>query len=163
MFEKINSVSINDEKTLNFLFYNIQFLHNEYPEFTTWVNQKVVPGLYDGSRKIFIVKSIFDSNTIRGVLILKDTEIEKKICTLYVDKESRNNGIGRKLFNLAFEELKTEKPLITIADDKVASFEKLLKQYDFKLFQNKLNFYRKGHSEYSYNGVLSPEMRIVSA
>ncbi|WP_296021759.1 GNAT family N-acetyltransferase [uncultured Treponema sp.] len=155
MFYKVNKISDFDDKYLNLLLYNLLFLREEYPDFLKWFKAKVEPGIYNRTRKIYTVNTLYDSDKIRGVLILKDSCFEKKICTLFVDKSNRLNGIGKLLMNIAFEELETQAPLITVSDDKLNEFDKLLKKYRFLLFSKKDGLYRENHTEYSFNGELN--------
>ena len=147
---------------LDSVFQEIAFLRAEYPNFYNWFYQKVVPGLSNGERKIFVAKSSSSYSKINGILILKDSFDEKKICTLYVEKNSRLNGIGKKFMELAFNELNTDKPLITITENKIKDFLKLLNRFDFTLFEKNPNFYSEGLTEYSYNGHLYlPNEKVI--
>ena len=139
---------------LSSIFEELSFLRSEYPEFYKWFFNKVIPGVENGTRKIFIAKTPYSFGKINGVLILKDTPFEKKICTLYVDKESRFNGVGKKFIDVAFNELKTNKPMMTVADNKIEVFRKLLNKFDFELYEKNPDFYSEGITEYSYNGHL---------
>ena len=140
--------------SLDSVFGEIAFLRAEYPDFYNWFYNKVVPGLENGSRKIFIAQTPFSFGKIDGILILKDSLDEKKICTLYVNKDARYNGFGRMFMNIAFNELNTDKPLITIASNKIKLFQILLDDYKFELCEQNPDFYSKGMSEYSVNGKL---------
>ena len=91
---------------------------------------------------------------INGVLVLKNTNSEKKICTLYVDKESRLNGIGQRFIDIAFNELDTDKPLITVSDNRISNFSRLLKKNNFEIVDSLSNYYSENHVEYTFNGHL---------
>lgn len=148
---------------LNHIFGNLSFLRTEYPDFTSWFYDKVVPGLENGSRDIFIATSSRDYNHANGILILKNTNNEKKICTLFVDEQSRKNGLGCKFIELAMNRLDTNFPIITISENRKNDFNKLLQKFDFKLFDRYGDFYKKGITEYSYNGhLIIPEIKIYA-
>ena len=100
----IKRITAVDSK-IDSIFSELSFLRTEYPEFYSWFYDKVVPGLSNGTREVFIAQTTLSFGKVNGVLILKNTNFEKKICTLYVDKESRMNGFGQKFMNIAFNEL----------------------------------------------------------
>lgn len=67
----------------NLLKETIQFtqpLKTYYPNYEEWFLQKQIPGLYQGTRDIFLS---IDQNKIIGIANVKNEE-EKKICTLYI-------------------------------------------------------------------------------
>lgn len=136
------------------IFSELSFLRTEYPNFYTWYYGKVLSGLSDNSREIFLASTPFSFGKVNGVLILKDTECEKKICTLYVDKESRMNGIGQKFMEVAFNELNTDKPLITVSDSRLKDFDKLLNKFKFESVDALPDYYADNHTEYTFNGHL---------
>lgn len=96
MFCNISEIKEYSVK-LDSVFSELSFLRAEYPKFYSWYYEKVLSGLSDGTRKIFLARSPLSFGKVNGVLILKNTTEEKKICTLYVDKDSRLLGFGTKL------------------------------------------------------------------
>ena len=136
----------------------LSFLKKDYPYFYNWYNGKVVNKKDNGSRNIYIATPVDNSNVIAGVLILKDTKEEKKICTLCVMEAYRGNGIGSSFVELAIEVLKTNKPMITVSESNRDLFSPLLLKYKFEEKKEYLGYYRNGSSEFSYNGYL-PEYR----
>ncbi|MDE7290838.1 MAG: hypothetical protein K2N58_02225 [Treponemataceae bacterium] len=128
------------------------FLKNDYPQFYDWFNNKVITEVQSSKRRVILASTRL--NDFAGVLILKNTATEKKICTLYVSQEIRNKKLGSLFFDIAFEKLKTDKPLITVSDDHIKEFDKLLKKYKFILSETIDGYYRSEISEYSYNGHL---------
>ena len=147
---KITSVDFK----IDSIFSELSFLRTEYPDFYAWFYEKVVSGISNGSREIFFAKKLGSFDKVNGVLILKKTVSEKKICTLYVDKESRMNGIGQRFMNIAFNELNTNKPLMTVSDKRLADFSKLLKKFNFESVDSLPNYYSDNHTEYTFNGHL---------
>ena len=89
-----------------------------------------------------------------GDAILKNDDIEKKICTLRVAKRFQKQGIGQHLMELSFEWLNDDKPLITIHNSKKHEFNKLFKRYNFELEEKKWGYYRLFRTELVYNGSL---------
>ena len=144
----------NVDFKIDSIFSELSFLRTEYPDFHAWFYDKVVSGVSDNSRKIFLASTPLSFGKVNGVLILKNTNFEKKICTLYVDKESRMNGIGQKFMNISFNELNTDKPLITVSDTRLKEFDKLLNKFKFKSVDVLHNYYAYNHTEYTFNGHL---------
>ena len=70
----------------------------------------MVPSILTGGKEIIIAEY---RGQITGVAILKDELGEKKICTLRVRRGFQNQGTGRKLMELAFARLNTQKPFIS--------------------------------------------------
>jgi GNAT superfamily N-acetyltransferase len=122
-----------------------------YPEIFQWYFQKFVPGLFAGSR--FILKYCAGNDTA-GVALLKKENKEKKICTLWVKSQYRNNGIGKALFGRCLEILDTDKPMITVPAERLCYFSNIFKYYNLKLEQVVQNYYRSDSSEYVFNGFL---------
>ena len=144
----------NVDSKIDSIFSELSFLRAEYPGFYDWFFGKVISELSNGSRKIFLAQTPLSFGKVNGVLILKKSVSEKKICTLYVDKESRMNGIGQKFMDIAFNELNTDKPLITVSDSRLSEFSKLLKKNRFEIIDSLDNYYAKNHTEYTFNGHL---------
>lgn len=89
-----------------------------------------------------------------GLAILKKTKLEKKICTLRVNRNFRGVGIGKKLIEFSLDWLECEKPLITLRKSKQPQFGKLFDYYGFELAQKNVDYYRMLSSELAFNGVL---------
>lgn len=133
-------------------------LEKNYPNILEWYKNKVLPGLETGEREIILACKIYkfykDDEVpieVLGYVILKKTPTEKKICTFRVEEKYQRLGIGKRLMEASFEFLETRKPMITISEDNVKSFESLLKKYNFKLVEKIENLYVKGKTEYIYN------------
>lgn len=127
----------------------------EYPDFKTWYR-----GLFNWD---YTLKSDRDillccyNQEIAGIAILKNSRMEKKICTLRVGTKYRNNGIGKKLIEKSFALLETERPLITVRKAKNSEFMPLFRYYGFDLEQDIRGYYRIFSSEMVYNGNLPPK------
>lgn len=148
---ELKRIRPNDIIMINKVFLSVRDLEEEYPNFKNWFYQIVVPGLVDGTRSIIAVVC---HNEIAAILILKNSD-EKKICTLRVSEKYRNLGIGSKLLKVAFKELQTSMPIITVSDKHKHEFENVLEKNGFVLEKAYPNYYLNGVIEYSYNGLLN--------
>lgn len=125
----------------------------DYKERFTWYWKKVVPDIIRGTRNIFL--AIIDDD-IAGCAILKGEETEKKICTLFVLDEYRNNGIATALLEESFKFLGTTTPLITIPEYKVSMFVPIIRKYDWRRTQIiEKGFYSNHSREFVFNGKIS--------
>ena len=129
-------------------------LRELYPCFDSWIAEKVVPGLNDGTRDIIVS---ITNNLISGFAIIKKERNEKKLCCLRVLEEYQNRyGIGDKLFRRSFELLDTDKPLLSISEDMLPRYEKLFTHYGFAIEGVYPEYYRPKKTEFCYNGELDP-------
>ena len=148
---KLIQVGTNDSRLIFEVYKSLRNLENEYANFKDWFFTKVVPGLCTNERKIYVIE---ENNIIVAVLILKNAE-EKKICTLRVAENYRSRGIGTFLLELAFRELHCKQPIITVSSYHIDEFRPLLEKRGFVLFGEYPEYYKKGVTEYSYNGPLN--------
>lgn len=123
---------------------------NSYPEYKNWFLNKHVPRLGIDRNILFAVYKM----EIVGVINLKNTTEEKKICTLYVKPGFRFNRIGTNLLKMAFEQLGTSKPLITISDDKLFELKSFILNNNWEVSEKLDNFYCYNHNEYVFNGTM---------
>lgn len=133
---------------------SLAFLRNEYPNFVDWYKKKVLPGLENGQRYMYVVSPQVDPEQIAGVLILKDTAEEKKICTLCVFPQYQKQHLGELLLNLAMCKLNEKKPFITVSSRHKEDFTKLFAKYNFTCFATYDGYYQDNHTEYAFNGLL---------
>lgn len=78
---------------LSFLEYRfgeyLKFSKKKYPKFNCWFN-KISSEIGTDKRIIYLAFDRFkNEKKIIGIMILKNTEKEKKICSIYVSKEHR--------------------------------------------------------------------------
>lgn len=130
------------------------FLKKDYPDFLNWYKTKVMPNLSTGQRQIYIANPSNEQGSIAGIMILKNTLQEKKICTLYVPENYRIQHIGTKFFSQAITALNTEKPLITISNKHIREFKPLLQKFGFDLYGVYPRYYQNTTIEYAYNGPI---------
>jgi hypothetical protein len=146
---KINTSLIN---IYNIYFNNIYSRLNSaeqyYPSFKSWYYNTVVSEILNNKRD-FIFESRNDK--IVGLSLIKYEE--KKLCTLKVFEEYQNKGYGLKLFEKSFEALDTDKPFLTVSEEKYIEFKRVFKYYDFNLTDIKQGLYRNNKLEYFFNEV----------
>ena len=132
-------------------FDSISHLEVVYPGFCEWIDTKVILGLRDGSRNVFVERV---QGRICGVAIAKRTVSERKLCTLWVDRDARAAGVAGRLANEVFGWLGTEKPLFTVPDVSIDKFRSLLDRWGFAETQVVPDIYRPGGREFVFNGIL---------
>ena len=128
-----------------------------YPNIDVWFN-KVINEInnHPENREMFICLSNNDgSPSVLGLVILKKTHCEKKICTLKVDERYQKKGIGSALILKAFDFLETDKPLITVPEEYENMFSKILNKFEFKKTDEIHGLYRENKIEYIYNRHLN--------
>lgn len=140
-------------QTADEVFEPIQHLELLYPGFGSWFHTKVIPGLRDGSRKIFFRTSRIDKDLL-AIAIAKRTQEERKLCTLWVTPEARNLGLAAICAEEAFSWLGTKKPLFTVPDLRIEGFKTLLNHWGFEQTQAIDDVYRRNSREYVFNGAL---------
>lgn len=134
----------------------LQELSYYYPGFTEWFHNKIHPGLTTGERSILLD---LQNGHLRGLAITKNTKNEKKLCCVRVLPPFVGSGIGIKLFERSFQSLGTEKPLISVSEEKEAEFNRIFHYFGFNLTEQYPDLYRAGRYESSFNGTLSLEKK----
>lgn len=131
------------------------FLSNiPYSSIDAWFN-KVINEInnHPENREMFICLSNDGGfPSILGLIILKKTHCEKKICTLKVDEGYQKKGIGSELILKAFDFLETDKPLITVPEEYEKAFSRILNKFGFEKTDGIQGLYRENKIEYIYNG-----------
>ena len=118
-----------------------------YPNFENWYYTNVIPSVLNGDKE-FILE--IRNSKIVGLAIIKHSE--KKLCHLSIFDEYKNKGYGLKLFEKSFQALGTNKPYLTVSEEKYIEFKRIFNYYGFKLKDKKLNVYRENKYEYYFNG-----------
>lgn len=138
-----------------------------YDNFNYWFFNNYCNNFRVGTRKI--IRCFDDKQNTLALALLKDEPCEKKICSIKVDKKYRRNGIGRNLFEYCIEVLDTDKPLITISEERYNEFSHLIEYFDFNLCQVLASYYNHNSTEYVFNGILNnkkiesiTEFKIIS-
>ena len=117
-----------------------------YPSFKNWYFEKVIPDILNNKRDVLFE---IRNNSIVGLSLVKYEE--KKLCTLKVFEEYQNKGYGLQLFEKSFDLLETDKPFLTVSEEKYIEFKKIFKYYNFDLTDVKSGLYRDGKLEYFFN------------
>lgn len=134
----------NFSKAVNEIYSLTDFNHLQYPNYLNWFYKTNIPRLFDMSGEIIFS---LDGFLIKGIIILKNTLSEKKICTFMVDEPYRNQKVGTLLLEESFKYLGTDKPIITIPESKTGDFQYFIDKYDWiltgeinKYYSNELIF-----------------------
>lgn len=152
-YEKYSELDyVQKMKQFNEIFSFLKKLVFEYPDFEWWYSRlfsaeyEIVP-----TREIIICKKDTD---LAGVIILKKSRQERKICTLRVDRKYRNYGIATQLIKYGLDWLDTDKPLVTCHKMKKGQFDKIFQYFGFELEQEYCGYYSFFNIESVYNGQL---------
>ena len=137
---------------------DIRFLRGSYPCFDEWLSTKVLPGLASGERTIVVEERL---GRAAGLVILKHTYAERKLCTLRVRPDFEFRGLGVRLFDTAFEVLQTRHPLLSVSEVALPKFSKLFQHFGFACEAAYRGLYVPRVHELAYNGLLSPETVVV--
>jgi predicted GNAT family N-acyltransferase len=127
-------------------------LDNEYPQFYRWYYDKVAKDIFKGEREVLF--TISSDKFISGIVILKKSFSENKLCTIRVPEPFQKNGLGKSLIIKAMEILNDEKPLVSVSFEKEREFKKLFNYFGFLKTQELRGKYLSRASEIVYNGVL---------
>jgi GNAT superfamily N-acetyltransferase len=139
------------DEALKAISQDAEFLRSSYPRFDEWFASKVIPGIYTGERTLLIEER---DSTVAGLLILKHTTTEKKLCTLRVRPHYESKGLGVRLFETAFELLGTERPLLSVSQPSEPKFHRLFTYFGFAKEAVYQGRYLPMVDELSYNGLL---------
>ncbi len=133
-------------------------LRNYYPEFDLWFSKKVYPQLFTGERAIL---AEYREGQLAGFAIVKDNGFEQKLCCLRVMPSFQNaRGLGLRLFDRTFDYLETDKPVLSVSEEMLPKFNRIFSHFGFKMAQQYDGYYRKEKSEFSFNGLLLPDLTI---
>ncbi|NSX16165.1 GNAT family N-acetyltransferase [Cupriavidus taiwanensis] len=145
-------------RALSLALNHLREVSGYYPEFEQWLAERVVPGLILGERSILLSES---RGVLSGLAVVKDTPAEQKLCCLRVLPPFQGSGVGLKLFDRAFDVLENRTPLLSVAEEQIAVFDKIFRYYGFELAATYPEFYRPTKNEYSFNGLLvGPDSRL---
>ena len=125
-----------------------------YPGFYRWWDIKVLPGILSGQRFVCLA---YSSDILAGIMVLKNTE-EKKISSLYVFPEFRDQGVGTALIQVVMRVLRTNTPVISVPEPLETAFTPLLQSFGFQEKLRYPDYYMTGITEIAYNGYLTKEM-----
>ena len=130
---------------------DIHFLRANYPRFDEWLLSKVIPGIYRGERTVLVEQR---DSIVAGLLIVKHTDLERKLCTLRVRPDFESKGLGVRLFETAFDLLGTERPLLSVSESSMVKFARLFAHFGFAQEAVYEGRYLPRIQEFAYNGLL---------
>lgn len=150
-------------------FFNIQKIDERYPDFENWLEKVYKEIDEDNSKREILLLTNFTSTIlqmeIEGIVILKNTEEEKKICYLFL---TYPYSYREEIYDGIFEYLGTKTPIISM--EKLIFKEKylgFLKPYfpeneklNFKLTSIVPDKYVKGKIELIFNEVGKDEIDL---
>jgi ribosomal protein S18 acetylase RimI-like enzyme len=143
-----NSFHEDHEKLYEDILYLTSSVGDTYPQYSTWFKEKFLPDLKN-KKRMYIIAQDKDKKLV-GCVLIKNTEEEKKISTLFVHPDYRKKGLGGKLMEQTLSEL-GEHPLITVSDRNIAQLTPLLRKKGFHLSAVKKGAYRPEDIEYYFN------------
>ena len=159
---RLNDFGVFNDKLKKETFEKVLLcLKDYYPNVKEWLEKVFKEDESENSgRKIFTLIETKNSNfSLVGILILKDTEEEKKICTLL---STRVIGV-EILFKKAVEILKTSNPIITL-NKKIYDisfwFKEEFRKYNFKLTSQIKGLYLPNDTEYIFNENEKKEIEL---
>lgn len=119
-----------------------------YPKYEDWIEGVVQAGILNDTRKIRVLKN---DGRIAGLSILKDTDSEKKICSLFIHPEYRGESWMYSIFTDSLAYLKTNKPVITIPSTIIKKYHGLIFSNQWENTSRIENRYQPGIIEYGFN------------
>lgn len=131
------------------VFDALSHLEETYPGFGRWYWEKVVPGLGDGTRMALQATC---GGAVEAVMIAKRTTGERKLCTLWTSDRVRGEGVGASLLSEALGWLQDSSPLMTVPEERMPQFRRILRGQGFSLTGIVDSMYRPGAKEYVFNG-----------
>ena len=102
----------------------------QYPNYKKWFYETNLPRVFSKKGEIIFYRDAFQ---IAGLSILKKDNQESKICTFKIHHTYKKTGLSRKLLEDSFDYLETAKPLITIPQNKLLEFSKIIEDYNWVL------------------------------
>lgn len=121
----------------------------------------------DGSRQIYLAVDA-EEWRLAGILILKNSRNEKKICTLCVFYPYQGCGIGTRFVEISSACLGTSTPLITVSSNHVEEYIDFFKKLapdapaHFTLYYSYENYYQESVTEYAFNGALPCRLKLAA-
>ncbi|WP_434716215.1 GNAT family N-acetyltransferase [Paraburkholderia sp. A3RO-2L] len=127
----------------------LKSLDEFYPDLSHWYLNTVVPGLVLGNDVLLLAR---EGNQTLGLALGKRSDTERKLRCVRVLPEAQNTGIGLKLIETMFEELETEKPHCTVAEEMLGLYSRaFVNRYGFALNSVDKGRFRPGKLEYVFN------------
>lgn len=116
----------NFSRAANEIYLLTDYNKLQYPEYYKWYYQTNIPRILAGEGEAIFY---LDGFQIVGLSMLKRTDDEAKICTFFIDEEYRKRGYSSLLLEDSFGYLGTESPIITIPENRLDEFSKIIEAY----------------------------------
>ena len=127
----------------------LQTLDEFYPKMSDWYINTVIPGLVTGSDVLMLAK---DGNHTVGIALGKRSANERKLRCVRVIPDLQNSGVGLRLIERMFDELETDKPHCTVAEEMLNLYSRaFVNRYGFQLSSVDKGRYRPRKLEYAFN------------
>ena len=114
-------------------------------------------GLKKQERACVVAKN--EENKLIGCALLKKTENETKICTLFVDEAYRGQGIGRQMMHRSIEFL-GKQPALSVSEKNLEMMKPLLQEFGFKLSGYQKGAYQSQNTEFYFNNKVVDAIRF---
>jgi ribosomal protein S18 acetylase RimI-like enzyme len=138
---------LSTENIYSFIKKSLGLVDIHYPNFDNWISKIFfeTKQIDNNERDIFL---IIDENNkkIAGLLILKLSATENKICTLLVLPEYRNKGVASRFIQLALAN-SNMKLTLTVSEKNFLIFEKLFDKFGFFIIKEE-NTYSRYEKEF---------------
>jgi predicted transcriptional regulator/ribosomal protein S18 acetylase RimI-like enzyme len=121
-----------------------------YPAIDNWWTEKVVPGVLEGRRVIYVLKK---EDTIKGLFIGKKGRSNSKICTLRLENDVKENGFGKALLLEGLRHIidkSTKNITVTVSEAAESSVARFFESLGFRNIANVRNRYSHGVDEHIY-------------
>ncbi|ENM3755787.1 GNAT family N-acetyltransferase [Vibrio cholerae] len=144
-----SSITVETQKSPDFAAIRtlLEPVSNLYPNFDSWFDFRFRRNFKSGER--IVITAVYDSKII-GVALLKKTDVEHKICTLFVTKEARGQGTGSILLDKAIDVIHGNNIGISVAEERHSALQGLLVKRGFVLVSAEPNYYRNNVTEFFY-------------
>ena len=116
----------NFSRAANEIYLLTDYNKHQYPGYFIWYYQTNIPRILSGEGEAIFY---LDGFQIVGLSMLKRTDDEAKICTFFIDEEYRKRGYSSLLLEDSFGYLGTESPIITIPENRLDEFSKIIEAY----------------------------------
>lgn len=127
----------------------LKSLDELYPDLSYWYTNTVIPGIVLGDDVLLLAK---EGGRTMGLALGKRTPTERKLRCVRVVPEAQNIGAGLRLIERMFEELETDKPHCTVAEEMLGLYSRaFVNRYGFQLNSVDKGRYRPGKLEYAFN------------
>jgi GNAT superfamily N-acetyltransferase len=123
-------------------------MSGSYPGIRDWYRTRVMPGLKEGTRKLFWR---YGNSDLIALGIAKKTPDEKKICTLRVAPGARGLGVGFHLTEEMLNWLEERNPHFTIAEGKLPELKQWIDHYGFRKTDEHFGLYVPHKTELLFN------------